>query len=68
MRYQKPKTTHTTQANEINVCAQCTTDKGENNSHVKFQDKIKIRPNLFQIVLICCAALDYLNNSTGYTL
>lgn len=35
VRYQKQKTTHTTQANEINVGAQCTIDKGENSSHVK---------------------------------
>lgn len=53
----KAKTTHTTQANEINVCAQCTTDKGENSSRVKFQDKIKIWPNLFQIVLIALQCL-----------
>lgn len=47
----------TTQANEINVCAQCTNDKGKNSSHVKFQDKIKIQPNLFQTVLIALQCL-----------
>lgn len=52
VHYQKPKTIHTTQANESNVCKECITDNGENTSHLKFQDKIKILPIFFQIVLI----------------
>lgn len=56
VHYQKPKP-HTTQANEINVCAECNTDKRENSSHVNFPDKTKIRPNLFQTVLIVLQCL-----------
>lgn len=51
VHYQKPKL-HTTQANEINVCTECNTDKEENSSCLKFQDKIKNLPNLFQTVIV----------------
>ena len=50
VHYQKPKL-HTTKANETNVCTQCNTDKGKNTSHLKFQDKIKLLPKIFQTVL-----------------